>query len=423
MTRGTSLAAWIGDHAVTADTLDPDGSLDELEPLREVVGDARVVAIGESAHHVREFYLLRHRLLRFLVERCGFSVYAFETPLLESRAMDAWIQGGPGTVDDVTAITGTGLARCQEMYRTLTWMRAHNHHAARPLRFAGVLAGTGGGSLTGELSEVATYLRHNDPDALPLLTQAIDVATTYPDVSIVKTLAAYSAMDAPTRDAMTASLSRLLSRMDSMGARQRDHGRAREHAAALAHLRRAWHLDHFTRDLTGHGLPLGTTSLDAAMAETVLRLLEEGDPDTRIVLGLHNVHIRRIPSTNDGPTGLFPAGYHLAEALGDDYLAIAATSGRGRTARGQLDPRQPTGFEFRDLPLPAPPEGSIETAFTTRAPLTIADLRAARTEVADADSFARLRMESYFADTPVFDSFDAIAHLPHTSTTAYITDQ
>jgi erythromycin esterase len=33
-----------------------------------------VVGIGESAHYVREFYLLRHRLLRFLVQRCGFTV-------------------------------------------------------------------------------------------------------------------------------------------------------------------------------------------------------------------------------------------------------------------------------------------------------------------------------------------------------------
>jgi erythromycin esterase len=315
---------------------------------------------------------------------------------------------------------GPELARCQEMYRTLTWMRAHNRRAAWPLRFAGVLAGTGGGSLAGELSEVASYLRHGDPDALPLLQQATDVATTYPDTAIVRTLAAYSALDGSARDTMTAALSRLLSRMESMTAHQRNRGRVHEHAAAVAQLRRAWHLDHFTRDLTGHGVPVGTTSLDAAMAETVLRLLTEHGPDTRLVLGLHNVHIRRTPVTHEGPPGLFPAGYHLAESLGDDYLAIAVTSGHGRTARGQLDPRQPTGFEFRDLPLSTPPDGSIETACTTRAALTIADLRAARTEVADTDSFQRLRMENYFTDTPIFDSFDAIAHIPHSSTTEYV---
>ena len=53
-------------------TLDPAAPLDDLEWLDEAIGDARVVAIGESAHGIREFYQLRHRLLRYLVERHGF---------------------------------------------------------------------------------------------------------------------------------------------------------------------------------------------------------------------------------------------------------------------------------------------------------------------------------------------------------------
>ena len=98
-----SLAEWVADHAITADSLDPRAPLDDLEPLGEVIGDARVVGIGESAHYVREFYLLRHRLLRFLVERCGFTVYAPEAPFTQAQTIDAWIQGGQGTVQEVAA--------------------------------------------------------------------------------------------------------------------------------------------------------------------------------------------------------------------------------------------------------------------------------------------------------------------------------
>jgi erythromycin esterase len=98
MTDKKSFADWARDYATAADSLDPRAPLDDLEPLREVIGDARVVAIGESAHYVREFYLLRHRLLRFLAERLGFTVYALEAPFTEAHAIDAWVQGGPGTV-------------------------------------------------------------------------------------------------------------------------------------------------------------------------------------------------------------------------------------------------------------------------------------------------------------------------------------
>lgn len=56
----------------------PDGPLDDLEVLREIVGDARVVAVGEGAHFVEEFSRARQRVLRFLAERCGFTVFAME---------------------------------------------------------------------------------------------------------------------------------------------------------------------------------------------------------------------------------------------------------------------------------------------------------------------------------------------------------
>jgi erythromycin esterase len=55
----------------------------------------------------------------------------------------------------------------------------------------------------------------------------------------------------------------------------------------------------------------------------------------------------------------------------------------------------------------------------TEAPLTVADLRAARPGVHDAESFQRMRMVDYFIDIPVF---DAVAHVPHTSCTTYVTE-
>jgi erythromycin esterase len=151
------------------------------------------------------------------------------------------------------------------------------------------------------------------------------------------------------------------------------------------------------------------------MAESVLHLLEEGTQYTRIVVASHNIHIQRTPVKHKGAVPLLPGGYHLAETLGDDYVAIAATSSRGRTARMYMNPDDPLGFEVRDLPLPPPADGSVEAAFATEAPLTVTDLRAARLSVHDAESFQRMRMEDYFMDVPVFDAFDAIAHVTRTS--------
>jgi erythromycin esterase len=35
----------------------------------------------------------------------------------------------------------------------------------------------------------------------------------------------------------------------------------------------------------------------------------------------------------------------------------------------------------------------------------------------DAGAFQRMRMEDYFMNVPVFDAFDAMAHIPQTSCT------
>ena len=77
-------------------TLDPEAPLDDLDWLDEVIGDARVVAIGESSHYNAENFQLHHRVLRYLVERHGFSAYAKESGFTEGWLVDAWVRGGTG---------------------------------------------------------------------------------------------------------------------------------------------------------------------------------------------------------------------------------------------------------------------------------------------------------------------------------------
>ncbi|PSK87348.1 erythromycin esterase [Murinocardiopsis flavida] len=421
-----NLAAWIKENATTVDTLDPAAPLDDLEPLRELVGDARVVAIGESAHHVQEFYRLRHRVLRFLVERCGFTDYAFEAAYTGARTVDAWVRSAPGILREYVGAADMELLQCAVMDDTLDWMRAHNTTAARPLRFLGVVAGSGGGSPLEELAELTDYLRTADPDAVPLAERALDTARAFHGSPPMGAFMAYRALDTAARDALTADLSRLRARMESMPAHQKAQGRGTAHRAAMGLLAAARQLDHLHRDIAGTGLAIGTTSLDAFMAEAVLNRLDEGGPGTRVVLGLHNVHIRTTEVAHDGPAGLFPAGYALREALGADYVAIGVTGGAGTVLGGEFDPDSPTGYIPRRLDAETPVEGSVETAFAAShasgAALTVADLRAARPHVTDAATFQQMRSQERFTGAPVFDAFDAFAYVPRWQPTEYTPD-
>ena len=66
--------------------------LDRLAPLLTIVGDARVVAVGEGAHFVSEYWTLRHQIIRLLHERAGFDFVAMEFGVGEALtdAVAAW---------------------------------------------------------------------------------------------------------------------------------------------------------------------------------------------------------------------------------------------------------------------------------------------------------------------------------------------
>ncbi|MFD9942642.1 erythromycin esterase family protein [Nonomuraea sp. NPDC059023] len=425
MTSRRTVTTWIRDHGSALDTLNFEAPLDDLEPLRDVVGDARVVALGESSHHIREFYQVRHRILRFLVERCGFQVYALEAPFTQGQILEKWVRGGPGTVEQV-AETGIAmsLGQCRQMYEVLTWMRQRNEKPGGPsLRCAGTDLPGAFGSPLPALEALAGYLSRACPGALPALETAFKVTRSFHDPVTMRAFARYQELGPGERDTLTSALSELTAVMRRLTFVQRSRGHGAEHQTALWHLRGAWYLDQLHRaTAAGESFEVASTFRDVYMAESVLRLLDGDKSGQRVVLAAHNWHIQRTPAAEDGESPLLPAGAHLAAALGDDYRAIGVTSSHGRTTTvGEPTPERPEGTWY-DAPLPPPTGHSIEAAFPTDALWTLANLRAARSQVEDAEAVRQSRMADYFLNLPVFDAFDAIAHVSHTTGSDYVTD-
>lgn len=197
----TPFADWLRNHAVPLTHLDPNDPLDELEPLREVIGGARVVAIGENSHFITEFKQMRQRMLRFLVERCGFTVLAFEYGFSEGFPLDAWAQGA-GTDDELAAhLAGIIPVGVDEPLR---WIRRHNATAATPVRFAGIDIPAAGGSLLPALSPVADYLREVDPQTLPANKEASKPHSQTPTSDPASLIFAAPAAKSPAVPAPTA---------------------------------------------------------------------------------------------------------------------------------------------------------------------------------------------------------------------------
>jgi erythromycin esterase len=401
-------------HELTG--LDPDAPLDDLEPLRAVIGSARVVALGESAHFISEFARVRHRILRYLVERCGFTVLSYESGFSEGFALDEWLQGDrpddelPRLAEDCIA---SGLARPAEVRDMLRWLRAHNAASTPPVRFAGIDVPSAAGSLLPSLSPLAGYLATVDPAARQLLDAAVEIATGVAGATQAQAASGYLALAPARADALTAALSRLADRFDALAPSYLDAGGRVAFDVARWRLEGARSADHQLRAIAGasagSALPAAATSRERYMAATVRWWLDRLDPGARVVLMAHNAHVQRTPVVYEGEVQVLPMGLHLHRALGEDYAAVGLTSGGGRTAA--LYPAAdvgPYGFRVEDAALEPPEPGSIEAALAG-AGLALADLRPARGDDAGPD---RIRLDTAYLTAPVADAFDAVVHVP-----------
>ncbi|SNS11072.1 erythromycin esterase family protein [Actinoplanes regularis] len=405
-----------GMNAIGIATLEPDAALDDLEPLRALIGDARIVGIGESAHNVREYQQVRHRLVRFLVERMGFSIVALESGFSEGLAVDRWVRGGDG---DEREVAEQGLTyrfgRTAETQRLLAWLREHNRLGG-DVRFAGLDLPADLGSLAPAVEGVSRYLDGVDPGAAQFLEQIRTYAKGWASPHTMAAFAAYRETPAADRDALTVLLSELAARVDALRPIYARRGAAAGFATARHELRLAVLLDQMLRAqlaaVNGSGAHATVNVRDTAMAETVRHLSREAPAGSRMVISAANTHLQRIPISLGGTFEVSVLGSHLAVEQGAGYLSIAVTSIGGRTPTRRPAPGTETGVEVLTVDLAPPAPGSVEALLAPgegHVSPRITDLRPMRGDPGGPQRFRNL--DSYI-ELPVADAFDLALVVP-----------
>jgi erythromycin esterase-like protein len=119
-------AAWLKQNALRVSTVLAGQGLEDLAKLDGIVGDARVVALGEPTHGTREAFQMKHRLLEYLVEKKGFSIFAIEGNMPEAYALNQYIIDGKGDPKALIAGMYFWTWQTQEVLAMVEWMRAWN---------------------------------------------------------------------------------------------------------------------------------------------------------------------------------------------------------------------------------------------------------------------------------------------------------
>lgn len=129
---------WARSKSSSFETDDPAAADADLAPLRAIIGNAGLVALGESTHGTRQFFRMKHRVFQYLVQHLGFDHFSIEASLPEALVVDRYVQTGVG--DPAAVVRGMGFWTwsTEEVIDLVRWMRSWNAGGGTPrVRFTG----------------------------------------------------------------------------------------------------------------------------------------------------------------------------------------------------------------------------------------------------------------------------------------------
>ncbi|WP_237535921.1 erythromycin esterase family protein [Streptomyces sp. SID3343] len=306
--------------AQTLGSTQPGGSDNDLRAFDRMIGNASVVGVGEATHGSNEFRAFKDRLFRHLVERQGFTTFAFETSWSTGLRLNDWVQTGRG---DLSKIMDEEFQHANVIWNTeetktqFRWMREWNRtHPNRPVQVVGDDVGYAGPEL---FDTVTAYVARWYPDLLPEVQRLY--RESRPTGTAGEAMGSWEKIPLADRERMRGDVQRVLRLLEQRpaGADPRQHALILQHARSIAQVGTLWGFD-FTKDV-----PAMMRYRDQQMAANTLWWHDR--TGSRILLSAHNGHVAEITSSPESYPKL--QGEFLADRLGKRYVSVGFTFGQG----------------------------------------------------------------------------------------------
>ncbi len=355
-----SVALWLASHAIRLRTVEAGNGFADMQPLRQLVGGARVVALGESTHGTREFFQLKHRMLEFLVADMGFTVFGIEATMPEAFAINEYVLTGKGNPARALAGLYFWTVNTEEVLDMIRWMRQYNadHRHVKKVKFYGfdMTAAPLAAKVT------LSYLRKVDIEQATGAEQAL--AWLANPIMVDANVLTDKRAEAST------AIRTALGRFDAH--KSEYVGKTSEHEWAVARL----HGNIVAQYLEMRKGPRASIR-DSSMAANIRWILDHEGPETKMVVWAHNGHVSTGP-TSDG------MGNHLRSAFGPEMVVFGFAFNQGSFQAIHV----PFGILRAHTVGPAP-SGSLDEALAVAGlQMAAVDLRALPTKGIVAQWFA-----------------------------------
>lgn len=338
----SEITAWLQAHVIPLNTIEPSGNDEDLRPLKGLIGDARIVALGEATHGTHEFFTIKHRMVEFLVQEMGFTIFAIEANLPEAERINHYVQTGEGNPTELLVGLHFWTWNTQEVLDLIEWLRQYNADPKHPkVSFAGFDAQY----MDVAVEHVLSFLLEVAPEDADLAATRYECLETFHLLDEEPALLVYSQLPLSETQPCGDSVRTVY---DDLVRNETLYTSTSSEAAYRSAVRNALTVVQAEEGIAGR-YTSGPNPRDRYMAENVSWLLEQGGPDAKIILWAHNGHIAIHGESN--------MGSRLEEQYGDAYVPFGFSFDRGsfnaRAAtlvNGQVEFGELSAFEIEPAP-------------------------------------------------------------------------
>jgi protein-L-isoaspartate(D-aspartate) O-methyltransferase len=313
---------------VIADAAEPFASIEaaDLGPLLDRIGDARVVLIGEASHGTSEFYRMRERISRALIERKGFDFIAIEGDWPDAAHIDRYVRHREVPPSEWTAFARfpTWMWRNSEVRAFVVWLRSHNVSIKPEDRVA--FHGLDLYSLYTSIDAVLGYLDKVDPASAKIARQRYGCLTPWQSDPATYGRAALTGRYALCESDVVRTLKDLLAKQQAYASHDGEGFLdAEQNARLVANAERYYRVMYY-------GSRASWNLRDDHMFETLKRLLAHHGPACKGIVWAHNSHIGDAAATEMSARGELNIGQLCRQEFGDACYAIGFGTDRGTVA-------------------------------------------------------------------------------------------
>jgi protein-L-isoaspartate(D-aspartate) O-methyltransferase len=299
----------------------------DLTGLLERIGDSRLVLLGEASHGTAEFYEMRARITKELIQHKGFNFIAVEADWPDAAQIDHFVRGTrlEPTEEKTFGRFPTWMWANRQVLELVKWLRDYNRRFESPDDAVGFY-GLDLYSLYASINAVIRYLDEVDQETADIARQRYGCLTPWQKDPAAYGRSAFTGKHKGCEREVVAMLSALMHKRLDYACQD-----GRRFLDAVSNARLVKNAEEYYRVMY-----LGSVNSwnlrDQHMFDTLLHLLTFHGEKSKAIIWAHNSHLGNAEATDMGARGEINVGSLCRQYFAEQAYLIGFGTHQGTVA-------------------------------------------------------------------------------------------